>query len=334
MKLLIALCFISAMALALAVPLELQQQFGEWQKVHGRVYSSTAEQNVRLAHFARNSLEVAELNKAESHLQGGAVFKLNQFADWSVEELASLRGFKASAVNTSGWKQAAPSKKMNAPDSVDWRDKGIVNAIKDQGQCGSCWAFSTTANVESVIAKSTGKLQSLSEQFLVSCEHNCGQYRNMNACDQGCNGGLMPNAFKYIMAKGQPTEAAYPYTARDGSCKTVPSAGKVSNWEFVAEDEVAMAEYVATKGPISIAVDAQRWSFYNGGIMSTTSICPRNDETLDHGVAIVGYGTENGTPYWIIRNSWNTVWGEKGYGRIVRGKKFCGVQLFACSAIA
>jgi len=333
MKLLIAF-LISAAVLALAVPLEVQQQFFEWQKAHGRVYSSTAEQNLRMAHFARNSLEVAELNSAESHLQNGAVFKLNHFADWSIEELASLRGFKASQVNVTGWKQAAPSKRMTAPDSVDWRTKGVVNPIKDQGQCGSCWAFSTTANVESMIALKSGTLTSLSEQFLVDCDHNCGQYRNMNACDQGCNGGLMPNAFKYIMQKGQPSEASYPYTARDGSCKTVAPAGKVSNWEWVDEDEAAMAEYVATKGPISIAVDAQRWSFYNGGIMSSSSICPRNDETLDHGVAIVGYGTENGTPYWIIRNSWNTIWGEQGYGRIVRGKKFCGVQLFACSSVA
>jgi len=321
------------MAMALAVPLELQQQFFEWQKAHGRVYRSIEEQNIRMTHFARNSLEVAELNKAESHLQNGAVFKLNHFADWSIEELASLRGFKTSGVNTTGWKQAAPSKVM-APDSVDWRTKGVVSPIKDQGQCGSCWAFSTTSNVETVIAVKSGTLTSLSEQFLVDCDHNCGQYRNMNGCDEGCNGGLMPNGWKYIMQKGQPTEASYPYTARTGTCKSATPVGKISNWEWVEEDEEKMAEYVATKGPFSIAVDAQRWSFYNGGIMSSSSICPTGDTGLDHAVNIVGYGTENGTPYWIIRNSWNTIWGEKGYGRIIRGKKYCGVQLFACSSIA
>ena len=332
MKLVIAFA-VCLMALALAVPLEIQQQFSEWQSAHGRVYASTAEQNVRMAHFARNYLEVAELNKAESHLSNGATFKLNHFADWSIEELASLRGFKTSAVNTTEWKQAAPSK-VNAPDSVDWRTKGVLPAIKDQGQCGSCWAFSATSNVESTLAVKGGSVTSLSEQYLVDCEKNCGQYRFMNGCDDGCNGGLQPNAWKYVISKGQPTEASYPYHARRGQCKSATSAAKVSNWEWVPEDEAQMADYVATKGPFAVAVDAQRWSFYNGGIMSSSSICPANDKSLDHAVNVVGYGTENGTPYWIIRNSWNTNWGEQGYARIARGKSYCGVQLFACSTVA
>jgi len=177
-------------------------------------------------------------------------------------------------------------------------------------------------------------LTSLSEQDLVDCEHNCGSYRSMSGCDEGCNGGLQPNAWQFLMAHGQPTETSYPYRGSGGACQTgKPSVGKVTNWEFIAEDEVQMANYVATKHPFAVAVNAAQWSFYRGGIMSSASICPAG-AALDHAVNVVGYGTEGTTPYWIIRNSWNANWGEQGYLRIIRGSNYCGVRDFACSAIA
>jgi len=210
-------------------------------------------------------------------------------------------------------------------------------------QCGSCWAFSATSNIESTTALNSGRAAtSLSEQFLVDCDHNCGQYRFEDACDSGCQGGLMPNAFKYVISNGgQPSEASYPYNPPGGSCQSKPSVQKITGWEFVSQDEGQISAYVAATGPVSVAVDAAQWSFYNGGIMSSTSVCPditTPPYNLDHGVNIVGYGVEGSTNYWIIRNSWSTTWGESGYGRILRGTGsasspgFCGVNLFASNS--
>jgi len=180
-------------------------------------------------------------------------------------------------------------------------------------------------------------VKKLSEQFLVDCDHQCGHYREENGCDAGCNGGLMPSAWIYTMSKqGQPSEASYPYRGVDGTCESGKApVTNPSSWEFVAENEEEIASYVATHGPVSVAVDAAQWSFYRGGIMTSNSICPRGAgwNTLDHGVVIVGYGTEGSTPFWIIRNSWATSWGEMGYCRILRGQGYCGIQLFACRAI-
>jgi len=184
--------------------------------------------------------------------------------------------------------------------------------------------------------------KSLSEQFLVDCDHNCGDYRGEDGCDQGCGGGLQPNAYKYIIAQGgQPSESSYPYTSgsgRNGKCKKGESAAeKISGWEFISEDETEMASWLATNGPMSIAADAAHWSFYDGGIMKSRTVCPRKPQ-LDHGVNIVGFGEEGSTKYWIIRNSWAADWGEDGYCRTLRGEGtaskpgFCGVNLFATYA--
>jgi C1A family cysteine protease len=331
MKTLVAL--VCGIVLALAVPVDVQKQFVEWQREHGRFYQTQEERAMRMQNFYVNSLEVAMLNNAESHRTTGAVFKLNKFGDWSEAELQTLRGFRAEEVNTTGWRNAAPLQ-MGAPDSVDWRtNKNVVAAIKDQGACGSCWAFSATFNTEAMIGIKNAKLTTFSEQFLVDCDHNCGQYRVFNGCDAGCGGGLMPNAWKYVMDNGQPTDNDYPYHARAGTCdKSKTPVAKITNWEFIDINEDTIATYVANKGPAAIAVDASHWSSYHGGIMQSLTICPKGGR-MNHAVAIVGYGTESGTPYWIVRNSWGVSWGESGYARLIRGTSFCSIDQFACSVI-
>jgi len=185
---------------------------------------------------------------------------------------------------------------------IDWRGKGAMTPIKDQKQCGSCWAFSSTGGIEGAEFVKSGSVTSLSEQSLVDCS---GSYGN-----QGCNGGLMDNAFKYVKAKGIPTEASYPYTARDGSCKTYTSATKISTYTDVKSLETPLA-----KQPISVAVDAAKWSSYRSGTYSCSGRV-----SLDHGVLLAG----SYSGYWIIKNSWGTSWGLNGFMQLSKTND-CGV---------
>jgi len=208
------------------------------------------------------------------------------------------------------------------PASIDWTTKGAVTAIKDQGQCGSCWAFSTTGSVEGAWQIAGNKLVSLSEQQLVDCSGSFG--------NEGCNGGLMDYAFEYIIAnKGITTEQGYPYKGVDGTCKkNQKAAATIKGYQDVTSgDEDALLDAVAL-GPVSVAIEADQscFQFYSGGILSDPS-CGTN---LDHGVLAVGYGTDStNTNYWKVKNSWGKSWGEKGYVRMIRGQNECGISLAA-----
>lgn len=196
-------------------------------------------------------------------------------------------------------------------NDIDWTTKGAVTPIKDQAQCGSCWAFSTVGSTESSHFLTTGNLMSLSEQQLVDCS---GSYGN-----QGCNGGLMDNAFKYYLGsgKGAATESSYSYTAKDGKCKSFTVAVTIKTFTDVKKnDEDALATSV-TQQPVSVAVDARKWQNYRSGVFDGCGVLHQ----LDHGVLAVGY-TEDA---WKIKNSWGTSWGESGFIRIKRGTNECGI---------
>ena len=245
---------------------------------------------------------------------------VNEFADMTFAEFhAKMTGLNAKdnsvlrAANTEGPHMNVKS----LAGSLDWRQKGAVTPVKNQQQCGSCWAFSTTGSVEGAHAIKTGNLVSLSEQQLVDCSAAQG--------NQGCNGGLMDQGFQYIISnKGITTEAAYPYTAQDGTCKSgVSAAATLSSFVDVAQGSEADLMKAVNLGPVSIAIEAdqQCFQFYSGGILSDSS-CGMQ---LDHGVLVVGYGTENNVDYWIVKNSWGASWGESGYIRLIRGKNECGI---------
>jgi len=214
------------------------------------------------------------------------------------------------------------------PASFDWRSKGGVNPVQNQAQCGSCWAFSTVANIESVNYLATGQLLKLSEQQLVDCENakHSGQ-------DQGCQGGLPTNAFTWMKAQnvGLESETDYPYTARDDTC--AQTAGKekvfVDGYKTISTDEDQIAQALMDNGVLSIGINAGPMQFYFGGVANPL-LC--NPKKLDHGVDIVGFGTDP-KPHWIIRNSWGAAWGEKGYYRIVRGKGKCGLNTMVSTAV-
>jgi len=222
------------------------------------------------------------------------------------------------------------------PTSFDWRTKGAVTPVKNQGQCGSCWAFSSTGNVEGQHFLSGQKLVGLSEQNLVDCDHECMPYDGESSCDSGCEGGLMPNAFHYIASNnGIDSETSYPYEAVDGTCsfKRADVAAKITNWTMVSQNETQMAAYMYQHGPLSIAADAEEWQFYVFGVFEGPC-----GTSLDHGILIVGYGSEIDwlgleIDYWWVKNSWGADWGLDGYLMIQRGVGECGLNLFACSSI-
>ena len=212
----------------------------------------------------------------------------------------------------------------NLPESVDWVKGGAVTPVKNQGQCGSCWSFSATGAIEGANAITNGKLASLSEQELVDCSK---RYGNM-----GCNGGLMDNAFHYVIDNGLCSESDYPYTASDDTCVSTDCTPivKISDCaDVIVNNELALKEAVS-KQPVSVAIEADTKTFqlYSSGVLTSDS-CGTN---LDHGVLVVGYGTEDDTPYWLVKNSWGDTWGEDGYIKIGRSdsessKGICGIAM-------
>jgi xylem cysteine proteinase len=244
---------------------------------------------------------------------------LNEFADMTKDEFMSVYTGLMQAPQGTKREQHVTPLGFAPQANVDWRTSGAVTPIKNQGQCGSCWAFSTTGSFEGALKIKTGTLTSLSESQLVDCAGDSG--------NQGCNGGLMDYAFTWLKTNGACTEAEYPYVAQDRDCqKKCPGGPKVKDFKDVtAGSEPALLSAV-TQQPVSVAIEADQsaFQFYTSGIF--TAAC---GQQLDHGVLAVGYGTQGSQNYWIIKNSWGTSWGEQGYMRMVRGRNQCGVNNMA-----
>lgn len=322
---LIALVLSSAYAFKLDE--ELRQQWNAYKQLHSKSYKSSDEEHFRI-NIWRNNLEYIKKHNAEAD-QGVHTYwlKANEYADMTNKEFRqAFNGFR-SKMNQAPSKAAVHISNPNAelPDSVDWRTKGYVTPVKNQGQCGSCWSFSATGSLEGQHFKKTGKLVSLSEQNLVDCSQKFG--------NQGCNGGLMDQAFAYIKANnGIDTEASYPYKAVDGKCQFNPANVGATDTGFVdvkSKDENALQDAVANVGPISVAIDASHISFqlYSHGVYHEP-LCSQT--RLDHGVLAVGYGVDSGKDYWIVKNSWGATWGQQGYIWMSRGRNNnCGIATSA-----
>ncbi|GMH14810.1 hypothetical protein Nepgr_016651 [Nepenthes gracilis] len=284
-----------------------------WMAKHRKIYNGLGEREKRFEIFKDNLRFVDEHNSVHRTYKLG----LNKFADLTNEEYRSIYlGTKIDPERmllrqkNGGSQRYAYRAGDRLPKAVDWRERGAVNPVKDQGQCGSCWAFSTIASVEGINQIVTGNLTSLSEQELVDCD---------TAVDAGCNGGLMDNAFEFILENGGiDTEDDYPYKGIDDQCDQSLKNNKVvsiDGYEDVPPfNEKALKKAVAHQ-PVSVAIEAsgRALQLYQSGVF--TGKC---GTALDHAVVAVGYGTEDGVDYWIVRNSWGLEWGEDGYIRIER----------------
>jgi len=349
---------IATVAVAVAEePLDIKSQWAEFKAQHGATFTDAKEESYRFSVFESNLAEAAEVGRRNPK----AKFGVTKFSAMTKEEFSAKNGYTgslSSMAEASDVFVPYTAEELKAvPTELDWRKKGAVTPVKDQGQCGSCYAFSTTGNIEGQWVAAGNQLVSLSEQEFVSCVA-------VTPPGGQCHGGLPSLNFKWLMDNRNGdvlTESAYPYGSHDfwsppctQVCRDIldPSqsdwcstscycltplcpadtcdcksngthvGATITGWKTLPSDEEQMRAYLAEHGPVSIGVDSMSaWQHYQGGIVTD---CAQGMN--DHAVLLVGFGEENGTSYWIIKNSWAESWGESGYMRAEFGTNQCNLN--------
>jgi C1A family cysteine protease len=305
-----------------------QKLWQSFKAEYNKQYSA-AEEHVRQQIFMDN-LKVAALRNEQ---EGAEVHGVTKFSDMTPSEFKSMLTYTPKLREVQGQPVPRELESQNAVQctsttSCDYRTLKAVTPVKDQGQCGSCWAFSATESAETAWFMSNHTLPVLAPQQVVDCDNK----------DGGFNGGDTPTAFQYIIANGLEAESSYFYKVKDETCQYKSSVviATAIKWEWgIApcntvntrdcsnQNETALWDVVERLGPQSICVDAEPWQTYRSGIMK--GACPHGYYELDHCVQLVGYGVDAGQKYWLVRNSWGTSWGEAGYIRLAFGTNECGV---------
>jgi cathepsin F len=300
------------------------QQFLKFKQTYNKEYKTIEEFITRFNVFKHNfqRIENMTVNRDSKHMIG-----ITKYSDLTPQEFRNTYLNLRISASDFGKKEFLKSLfEGDAPATWDWRDKGAVGPIKDQGQCGSCWAFSTVGNLEGLHAIKTGKIVQYAEQQLVDCDK----------VDHGCNGGMMESAFEYIKeAGGIEKESDYKYTAHNDKCKFDKEKAVLQVQDKQVHtnmDETEMASCLVKVAPLAIALNATPLQDYSDGILDLDEDdC--DPAELNHGVTLVGYGTEDDQDFWIVKNSWGEDWGEQGYFRIARGKGTCGINAYVSTAI-
>jgi hypothetical protein len=299
-------------------------EFESFSRIHGKKYKDDVELTHRMAIFNHNLRYITSVNRRNLSYK----LAVNHMADYSDKEFRMLRGV-IKTKDSPRHNVYVPSNK-DVPSSWNWRLRGAVTPVKDQGICGSCWSFGTTGTLEGSYFIKHGNLVSLSEQSLVDCSWGYG--------NNGCDGGESERSYKWIMKNGCiPTEFTYgQYLMQDGLCHVDQAVCgvRISNWYNTPQGDVqALVQAVYEHGPISIAIDASHlsFSFYSHGVYFEPQ-CGNTPDDLDHQVLAVGYGSLDGTPYILVKNSWSTHWGNAGYILMSQKDNNCGIATDASYA--
>lgn len=298
-----------------------EEIWNQFKEKYGKNYLNSKEHSARYQIFTKNLASIEEHNTLYKQGLVSWYKVVNQFSDMTEEEFKATltlkpynRTGKATVLHDS-------SKFVGTPDSIDWRNSGVVTEVKNQASCGACWSFSATGTLEGAYAIRNGQLLSFSEQQLMDCATGNNGY----SCD-ACNGGIVQSALDYVRDHGITTEDQDPYQATQTTCSSYPNYFQISGYtEIGYKDENDLKNAVGNVGPVSVALNADLLQSYGGGVIN--SAC---SDSINHGVLAVGYGNENGLDYWLVKNSWGSGWGESGYFKLAIGSNLCGIADQAC----